>query len=226
MTIGRDGCVNIFPASLSGEEATVVRLFHHQRGGVKTADVLMADDNSAKVLCTDWHGSLQFFSGRGENAELMEPRKDVPAEDAFVTFLFSVAEKAAVPDAKAWSAEKLEEETATERLNYEETIADIEASLTSMRSQVDHLLDCNDELPEKERLDRTDFELNSEEKQKRIQQGLQKEASLQLELKAWQLARKKVGLAVRREIWDDMEVKGRCIKARRWRELKVHVLIQ
>ena len=33
-----------------------------------------------------------------------------------------------------------------------------------------------------------------------------------LELRAWQLARMKVGKRIRKQVWDDMEVKGMSIK--------------
>ena len=33
-----------------------------------------------------------------------------------------------------------------------------------------------------------------------------------VELKAWQVARKKVGKKIRKQVWDDMEVKGMSIK--------------
>ena len=33
-----------------------------------------------------------------------------------------------------------------------------------------------------------------------------------MELKAWQLARERVGQKIRKQVWDSMEVKGRSIK--------------
>ena len=39
-----------------------------------------------------------------------------------------------------------------------------------------------------------------------------KEEDLRLELKAWQLAREKVGQRIRKQVWDNMEIKGRSIK--------------
>ena len=42
--------------------------------------------------------------------------------------------------------------------------------------------------------------------------GWDKEEDLMLELRAWQLARMKVGKRIRKQVWDDMEVKGMSIK--------------
>ena len=44
--------------------------------------------------------------------------------------------------------------------------------------------------------------------------GWDREEELMLELKAWQMARKKVGKRIRKQVWDDMEVKGMSIKVR------------
>ncbi len=80
-----------------------------------------------------------------------------------------------------------------------------------MRSKVAELLEENNKLPESERIDVHEFELDVEEQQKRVNEGLDKEDDLRLELKAWQLARQKVGQRIRKKVWDDMEVKGRSI---------------
>ena len=44
-----------------------------------------------------------------------------------------------------------------------------------------------------------------------VNDGLDKEDDLRFELKAWQLARQKVGQKIRKKVWDDMDVKGRSI---------------
>ena len=94
----------------------------------------------------------------------------------------------------------------------------LDAQLLSIKSQIDHLLDCNDEIPEDQRLGKLEFELNQDEKQRRITASLDKESNLKLELKAWQMARGKLGQQVRKQVWDDMEVQGRAIRV--IRELK------
>ena len=80
-----------------------------------------------------------------------------------------------------------------------------------MRSRVAELLEENRKLPESERIDENEFELDVDEQQRRVNDGEDKEDDLRFELKAWQLARQKVGQKIRKKVWDDMEVKGRSI---------------
>ncbi len=113
----------------------------------------------------------------------------------------------------SWSERKEASDLLRDRRAYEGEIADIERSLASIKEQVGTLLVLNEELPAEERLERSEFELNSEEKQRRWLAGQEKEAGLRLELKAWQAARKKAGLNIRKEVWDDLEVPGRAIRS-------------
>ena len=80
-----------------------------------------------------------------------------------------------------------------------------------MRARVAELLEENRKLPESERIDENEFELDVDEQQRRVNDGEDKEDDLRFELKAWQLARQKVGQKIRKKVWDDMEVKGRSI---------------
>ena len=112
----------------------------------------------------------------------------------------------------SWSEMKEESDLLADRKAYEGEIADIENNLFSIKEQVAKLLELNEELPEEERLERSEFELNTEEKQRRVAAGQDREAGLHLELKAWQVARKRAGLNIRKQVWDDLEVPGRAIR--------------
>ena len=89
-----------------------------------------------------------------------------------------------------------------------------------MRARVAELLEENRKLPESERIDENEFELDVEEQQRRVHDGEDKEDDLRFELKAWQLARQKVGQKIRKKVWDDMEVKGRSING-----MKVRIFV-
>lgn len=86
-----------------------------------------------------------------------------------------------------------------ERERYASEIGDIEDSLEEIKSQVSELLEANESLPESERLDRREFELNVEEKTRRLARGRDREADLQLELRAWQMARWRAGQELRKQ---------------------------
>ena len=81
-----------------------------------------------------------------------------------------------------------------------------------MREKVAELLEENRKLPEAERMDENEFELDVEEQQRRVHEGLDREDDLRFELKAWQMARSRVGQKIRKKVWDDMDVVGRSIK--------------
>ena len=94
---------------------------------------------------------------------------------------------------------------------YETSINEVSEELEAMRARVAELLEENRKLPESERIDENEFELDVDEQQRRVNDGEDKEDDLRFELKAWQLARQKVGQKIRKTVWDDMEVKGRSI---------------
>ena len=74
------------------------------------------------------------------------------------------------------------------------------------------LLEDNSQLPEKDRLDRREFELDVDEQTRRLAQGEDKVADLKTDLKAWNIARREVAMSVKGDVWDKMEVQGRSLK--------------
>ena len=76
------------------------------------------------------------------------------------------------------------------------------------------LLEDNSQLPEKDRLDRREFELDVDEQTRRLAQGEDKVADLKTDLKAWNIARREVAMSVKGDVWDKMEVQGRNIVER------------
>ena len=115
-------------------------------------------------------------------------------------------------DVLPWSEEQDNADIAQKRMRYQDQISEIEDSLNSIKERVANLIATNEELPECERLNKTDFELNTEEKERRVKEGQEQEESLSFELRAWQMARRKLGLKIRKDVWDEMEVTGKSIK--------------
>ena len=174
------------------------------------------------VATVDGRGTLAIADTKAEatapptkSLDLIQGRVEPWTETEFFKALFD--SQVQVNDEldeeeEPWSVVKAREDLSNERKQYEKALSEIEGPLEDIKTQIASLLECNDELPEEERLDRTDFELNSEEKQRRILKGQEREAALHLELRAWQMARRKVGLEVQKKVWHDMDVKGRAIK--------------
>ena len=136
-----------------------------------------------------------------------------PKLDPFVLHLFQMPPVTPKVYASEISWDEMQEmaRVARERKRYEATINEVTSELEAMRAKVAELLEENNKLPESERMDVHDFELDVEEQQRRVNEGMDKEDDLRFELKAWQIARHRVGQKVRKKVWDDMEVKGRTI---------------
>ena len=111
----------------------------------------------------------------------------------------------------SWGEKKNLEMKENERKKFEKEINKITDTVESMAEQVSRLLLDNDSLPEKDQLDRKLFELDVDEQTRQIAEGEDKVADLKMDLKAWTLARQQVSLKVKKDVWDKMEVAGRCL---------------
>lgn len=133
--------------------------------------------------------------------------------DPFVASLFDLPAVSPFPypAEMSWDEKQEQARIARERKRYEASINEVTSELESMRTKVAELLEENNALPEAERMDVHEFELDVEEQQRRVNEGLDKEDDLRFELKAWQLSRHRIGQKIRKKVWDDMEVKGRSI---------------
>ena len=87
----------------------------------------------------------------------------------------------------SWDEKQEQARVARERKRYEQTINEVTTELEAMRAKVAELLEENNKLPEAERMDVHDFELDVEEQQRRVNEGMDKEDDLRFELKAWQI---------------------------------------
>ncbi len=209
--VGKDGFLSWMsenaPGSVSASD--FVHMFHYQRGGILHADVT-ADRQAVAV---DAEGCLQIFQPKTGKSEA--PPLSAEQEAAVTALLSRASAQAAVRPAIAWSQKQQLDHVSRERQRYEKNIDEIGEALAAVRKQVGELLESNEQLPPEEKLDGREFELDSEEKQKRYQTGLERESEVRLDMKAREMARRKVGLRVRKEIWEDMEVKGKALKVRR-----------
>ena len=91
----------------------------------------------------------------------------------------------------SWDEKQEQARVARERKRYEQTINEVTTELEAMRAKVAELLEENNKLPEAERMDVHDFELDVEEQQRRVNEGMDKEDDLRFELKAWQIGNEK-----------------------------------
>ena len=212
---GRDGHISMHSNTLDPKKKSYsLHLFHHASGGLVAND--MSKDQN--ILSLNLTGALQLFQPKGLSMQLQSSfsvtsTPKPPKVDPFVLSLFqspNLVPKVFAPE-MSWDEKQEQARVARERKRYEATINEVTTELEAMRAKVAELLEENKKLPEAERMDVHDFELDVEEQQRRVNEGMDKEDDLRFELKAWQIARHRVGQKVRKKVWDDMEVKGRSI---------------
>ena len=100
--------------------------------------------------------------------------------DPFIATLFDLPaiKPNLFPEDKSWDEKQEEARIARERKRYEASINEVTTELEGMRSKVAELLEANDRLPESERIDVHEFELDVEEQQRRVNEGMDKEDDL------------------------------------------------
>ena len=216
--LGRDGRVSLHKPDLSSVPE-VFDLQHYQAGGVIDANI----SASGNILSVSGEGSLALFLRQDplevttevDKAALAAlhkmPQIQVLADhhnfdaDNWV----QVTEK---PSELSWSERRAGEQAANERKKYESEINTITETVEEMAAQVAKLLEDNASLPERDQLDKRQFELDVEEQARQVAEGGDKVADLRMDLRAWTLARQQVSMKVKGEVWDRMEVAGRSLQ--------------
>ncbi len=188
---GRDGQISMHSNLCDAKKKSYsLHLFHHATGGLVSTD--MSKDQN--ILSLNLTGALQLFQPKGLSMQLQSSfsvtsSPKAPKVDPFVLSLFHmtpVVPKVFAPEI-SWDEMQEQARVARERKRYEQTINEVTTELEAMRAKVAELLEENNKLPEAERMDVHDFELDVEEQQRRVNEGMDKEDDLRFELKAWQI---------------------------------------
>lgn len=200
--LGRDGKITIHSTDLTGNPEMFL-LQHYQACGVIDAHIAV----NGNILCVSGEGTLTFF----QRKELLE----TPDMDKQIIGSVQKLKAVEVENDKSqisWSEKRTMEQKECERKKYEKEIDTITETVESMAEQVSRLLFDNDSLPEKDQLDKRQFELDVEEQGRQVAEGEDKVADLKMDLRAWTLARQQVSMKVKKEVWDKMEVPGRSLQ--------------
>ena len=149
-----------------------------------------------KFIALDHMGSLTVFNAYEDDSLGMVISRKKPS--SMSNILKNIFDGKHLDDEQAqnWLSVHREELYIQERAKYDAEILDIHSSLHAIQVRVKQLLDTNSQLPENERLDEADFELDADEKQRRVNAGQEKETKLLLEIKAWQVRLNLLGFEV------------------------------
>jgi len=170
-----------------------LHFFHHDSGGVWQSDF----SSDGCILAVNGTGALQLFQPRQTSSPDSKSRPGsvsmMPSSplitpiskysknvDPFIATLFDLPaiKPNLFPEDKSWDEKQEEARIARERKRYEASINEVTTELEGMRSKVAELLEANDRLPESERIDVHEFELDVEEQQRRVNEGMDKEDDL------------------------------------------------
>ena len=191
---GRDGYFSYISANIEAKARPLnCHFFHHDTGGLWRCDLSF----EGCILAVNQTGALQLFQPKegsrrpssqfpASSPLLASPRRPSmsstlpPKVDPFISGLFERPKIniKSLPVDKSWDEKQEEARVAIERKRYESSINEVSAELEAMRAKVAELLEENNRLPESERMDVHEFELDVEEQQRRVNEGLDKEDDL------------------------------------------------
>ncbi len=220
LTAGRDGKFQLLPASLRGFDSSERHLLHHRRGGIRRVAWNLELQSFA---ATDGRGALVLFEVHPEAATLVRHRTQPIPETNFVSALREALAEEVDDEALPWSELVLQQRLEAEKAAFSSELESVTGPLAQLKVEVSALLKSNGELSEE--VPRAEFELNVEEKQKRLAASNEREALLKVELRARHVAKKNLATTLRKQLWDDVDVRGKAIKVQKnTLELRVHLV--
>ncbi|XP_033885994.1 cilia- and flagella-associated protein 43 isoform X1 [Acipenser ruthenus] len=112
-----------------------------------------------------------------------------------------------------WLDEKLDEAIKEESLEFTDTKKSLRKGIKELRRAIQAMMRENESLPEIEKLEQQEFNLDVEEQNRLQVEGEQEVARICNEIELENLAKCYLRDVLKKECWDSMEVKGRAIKA-------------
>ena len=161
--LGRDGLLSIHSTTLAGP-VDCFHLQHYQAAGVIDAHIAA----NGNILSVSGEGTLTMF----QRKDPLEANAEVDKQT--LTGLQKMSEvDIETPEREklSWSEKRTLEQKESERKKYEIEINTISDTVERMAEQVSRLLNDNDSLPNKDQLDRRQFELDVEEQARQVAEG-------------------------------------------------------
>ncbi|XP_036430574.1 cilia- and flagella-associated protein 43 [Colossoma macropomum] len=180
---------------------------------VMSFEAIMSSENPVLSSMADWEQQAQsplasVLSHRGEVSERTQRITDITDKDESNTSLPS-----ATPSNSTWLDDKLEEVLKEESHQFAETRKSLKKSIKELRETIQVMMRENESLPDMEKLEQQEFNLDVEE-QKRLQaEGEQEVIRVRNEIELENLAKCYLREVLKKECWDCMKVKEKAIKA-------------
>ncbi|XP_017552052.1 cilia- and flagella-associated protein 43 isoform X1 [Pygocentrus nattereri] len=180
---------------------------------VKSFEAIMSSENLVLSSMIDWEQQVQSplasaLSHIGEVSERTQRITDITDKDESNTSLPSVT-----PSSSTWLDDKLEEMLKEESQQFAETRKSLKKSIKELRETIQVMMRENESLPDMEKLEQQEFNLDVEE-QKRLQaEGEQEVIRVRNVIDLENLAKCYLREVLKKECWDCMKVKEKAIKA-------------
>nr|XP_015203067.1 PREDICTED: cilia- and flagella-associated protein 43 [Lepisosteus oculatus] len=211
LTDGALVCVQLSFKTAGMNKATTAT--EHARSMQSLLDPMMASENTALSDLPAWIHESQSPTGitlqeQQEEATSRRLSVELIEQDESYTSLPSVS-----PADATWLDQKLEEAIKEESQQFAEKKKSLRKGIKQLRKTIQAMMRENESLPEIEKLEQQEFNLDVEE-QKRLQaEGEEEVNKVRNEIELENLAKCYLRDVIKKECWDSMKVKGQAIKA-------------
>ncbi|KAI2657807.1 Cilia- and flagella-associated protein 43 [Labeo rohita] len=165
---------------------------------------VVSSENTILSKMTDWNPQTQsltrcssFHPGEGKMSH-----EDEQEENYFVS-----------PTSFTWLDGKLDAVLQEETQQYAETKKNLRKNIKVLRDTIKAMMEENESLPDMEKLEHQEFNLDVEEQQRLQLEGEQEVTRVKKEIEMENLAKCYQREILKKECWDSMQIKGKAIKA-------------
>ncbi|XP_039590411.1 cilia- and flagella-associated protein 43 [Polypterus senegalus] len=174
--------------------------------------ITMLSENMELAALPDWHVTSASPSNLPEENEAKQEEDKVSVElfekdDSYTSPTLGRTEDA------TWLSQKEDEVMKKESLQFKDAKKNLRKGIKQLRKTIQQMMHENENLPELERLDQQEFNLDVEEQERLQAEGESEVSRIRNEIEMDNLAMNYLRDAIKQEYWDSMKVKGRGIKA-------------
>ncbi|XP_062375052.1 cilia- and flagella-associated protein 43 [Sardina pilchardus] len=166
-------------------------------------------ENTSLAQMTEWDLATQSAPGSASE-EGVRHRSDIDVTEQDDSYCSPASESLS---SATWLDKKLELVGKEENQKFTEIKQNLRKSIKELRDTIQVMMRENEALPEMERLEQQEFNLDATEKKRLQAEGEQEVQRVRNEIEMENLAKSYLREVLKRECWDSMKVKGKAIKA-------------
>ncbi|KAL2083728.1 hypothetical protein ACEWY4_021501 [Coilia grayii] len=170
---------------------------------------MISAENTILGQMTEWDPATQSAPGF-DNKEGVRQRSDIDVTEQDDSYCSPTSEALC---STTWLDNKLELVSKEENQKFAEIKQNLRKSIKVLRDTIQVMMRENEGLPEMERLEQQEFNLDVAEKKRLQAEGEQEVQRVRSEIEMENLAKSYLREVLKKECWDSMKVKGKAIKA-------------